>query len=121
MKVFIQQKKTGKFWSRQKTWTSDRAGAMEFKRTIDAVDFCKKSRIKNAELMIMFSGSETAVRVAALMRKVGQDKRVMSLIGSSLAFANCSEWLHGMRWMTEIGTVKMAGLCWLCSVISGTC
>ncbi|MDB6030092.1 MAG: hypothetical protein JWM16_430 [Verrucomicrobiales bacterium] len=95
MKVFIANKKIGCFWTAQKTWVSSMDGARDFERVIPATDCCKRLKLKDVELVLIFSGSQTAVRVDGLVRSKLKDKGLIALIGASLAFAGHPEFSCG--------------------------
>src|SRR6478735_8841228 len=95
MKVYIAHKKTGLFWTAHKSWVAGTKGALNFERIIPATDCCEKENLQDAELVLIFPGSDTAVRVDTLIRERLKDKGLNAIIGAGVAVASYSELSYG--------------------------
>lgn len=89
--MYLADKKTGRFWTARKKWASTMKAAHDFGRIIPARDYCKEHQLKDVELVLVFSGSNTAVRVDALVEDQLKAKGLDAAIGASLVFAGYSE------------------------------
>lgn len=88
MKVFIAHKKTGLFWTAQKTWISGMDTAHDFGRVIPAKVCCEIEKLKDVELVLIFPGTETALRVDTLMQTTLKAGGLNALLAASLAWAS---------------------------------
>src|SRR3954469_24127516 len=106
MEVYIVHKKTGLFWTSQKSWSGRMQDALNFGRVIPATDCCEKENLHDAELLLLFPGSQTGVRVDTLIKERLKTKGLNALIGASVAVAGCSHLSNGTtHWFSSVGTL----------------
>ena len=54
MKVLVQRCDTGQYCMRRDGWTNDCDEAQDFETSVRALDFCRKSDVANAQVVLKF-------------------------------------------------------------------
>ena len=63
MKVYIQQKKTGRFVQASGLWTEDRQQAQVFPGSLQALHFCQAYELRQVDIVVSFADSRFDVRI----------------------------------------------------------
>lgn len=63
MKVFVQEKKTGRFLQAPGVWTEDRGRGQIFPGSLQAIDFCHRHGLREVTLIIAFSDPRFDIQV----------------------------------------------------------
>ena len=66
MKVLVQRCDTGQYCMRRDGWTNDCDEAQDFETSVRALDFCRKSDVANAQVVLKFETGRSAMRTAVM-------------------------------------------------------
>ncbi len=70
MRVLVQDTKTHLYLGQAASWTSDFNSAVNFQRTIKALDFLAMSQIKDAQIVMKFEDDQYDILLNAPTRKL---------------------------------------------------
>jgi hypothetical protein len=86
MKIFIQDKTTGRFFVQGNHWTKDARTARPFEYIHLAVDFCRQNNLGTASVVVVCKNSKFNIRFAPLsgLQNLGKFVPVLSKLSASL-------------------------------------
>jgi hypothetical protein len=55
MRIFVQNATTHEYWRVENGWTKQQKDAAEFKTSMQAIELCVRSRLKDAQILLRFA------------------------------------------------------------------
>jgi hypothetical protein len=55
MRIFVQNATTHEYWRVENGWTKQEKDAAEFKTSMEAIELCVRSQVKDAQILLRFA------------------------------------------------------------------